>query len=247
MRHVFIDESSQNAHRYMVLGAVVVPGTEVDAATNALAELLARHGVHAGELKWTKVSRGKLAAYQAAIDYYFDILVPLGAQCHALVVDTSLLDHQGYNQGDAEIGFNKFLFQLLFHRVGKPFGQTERIVVDMDARNSSRDLMELQSILNRRMVRTFGIDGSFPFARIAHRDSKKSRLIQISDIISGAVAWHCNDHDAVPGASEAKAQLANHIASKVGLRRLGRTSPMRELRLSIWNIQMGARKGRPAA
>lgn len=246
MRHVFIDESSQNAHRYMVLCALVLPGKEVEDALEALSELLAGHGIHGGELKWTKVSKGKIAAYEAAVDYYFDTLVPMGAQCHALVLDTSLLDHQGYNQGDAEIGFNKFLFQLLFHRVGKPFGQTERIVVDMDARNSSRDLMELQSILNSRMARTFGMRGLFPFGRIAHRDSKKSRLIQIADLISGAVAWHRNDHDGVAGASEAKAQLANHIAAKIGLRRLGKTSSRSELRLSIWNLELGVRRRRPA-
>lgn len=208
--------------------------------------MLSANGITSGELKWTKVSRGKLHAYMAAIDYHFDRLVADGAECHALIVDTTLLDHDHFNQGDDELGFNKFMFQLLYHRVGKRFGVNERITVDLDARNTNRDVAELQMCLNRKVAKEFGMPGHWPFSRVAHRDSKGSRLIQIADLLSGAVAWHMNAHDAAPNASEAKTALALHIAKRIGLRRLGRTSPYGEARLSMWNLKLSSRKSRPA-
>lgn len=244
MRHVFLDESSQNAHRFMVLGFVSCPAQMVRQFEHDLDARLAGHGIQNSELKWTKVSGGKLAAYRAAVDFYFDEMVPLGSEAHALIVDTSLLDHRAYNEGDSELGFNKFLFQILYHRAGKPFVRLEKIVVDLDARNTARDLLELQTCLNRRAAKDLGIPQHRPFTRVAHRNSKGSRLIQVADLLTGAIAWHKNAHDTRPEASAAKSALAAHVAGKIGLRRLGGGSSYGEKRLSMWNMQLGPRGGR---
>lgn len=249
MRHVFIDESSQNAHHYMVLGALVLPGPVAIEAEVEIERLLVAERMHA-ELKWTKVSAKKLHVYKTLINYHFSTLIPRGAQFHALIVDCYALDHHTYNEGDSELGFNKFLYNLLFYRVGKPFGINERIVVDLDARNSTRDILELQTVLNHRMAKVTGERTRASFARVAFRNSKNSRLLQLADLLSGAIAWHKNDNDALPNASAAKCSLADYAASCVGLRRLGATSPKGEVRLSTWNFMLqprgrGARQSRP--
>lgn len=246
MRHVFIDESSQTAHQFMVLGALVLPGALVTKAESELTQLLDHHGMRA-ELKWTKVSRTKLPAYQAMVDFYFRNLVPQGAQFHALVVNCYDLDHHTYNQGDPDLGFNKFIYNLLIYRVGKRFGDVERIVVDLDSRNSTRDLIELQTVLNRKMAQQSQEATRAPFARLAFRDSKSTRLLQLADLLTGSIAWHKNDHDAAPNSSAAKSALANHAAGHLHLRRLGGSSPIREERLSVWNFALQPRRrGRPA-
>jgi hypothetical protein len=245
MRHVFVDESSQNAHRFMVLGALIVPGAEVAGAEHALSDLLADQHMRA-ELKWTKVSRGKLPAYRSMIAFYFDQLVPKGAEFHAVIVNCQELDHGTYNEGDAELGFNKFLFNLLHFRVARNFGHFERIVVDLDSRNATRDPMELQAVLNMRFARETRDVTRPPFARVAFRDSKSTRLLQLSDLMTGAIAWHKNQHDAAPEASASKCEMAEYVASRVGLRRLGDDAPRREVRLSCWTFQLRPRKGRPA-
>lgn len=246
MRHVFVDESCQNAHRFMVLGALIVPGMLVAEAEQRLESFLASSRLPS-EMKWTKVSRSKLGVYRDFASLHFDYLVPAGAEFHALALDCRELDHRAFNDGDPDLGYNKFLFQLLFHRVGRRFGHVEKIVVDVDARNSSREVSELEAVLNSRTARHFGDTHRRPFARIAHRCSRSTRLLQLSDLLTGAVAWHKNDHDAIEGASESKIALATHIASRLGLRRLGASSPRRETRLSVWNFQLRARRGgRPA-
>ncbi|WP_111266311.1 DUF3800 domain-containing protein [Marilutibacter maris] len=244
MRHVFIDESSQNDHHYMVLGALVLPGSGVAPATQMVEDVLTVHRMSNSEFKWSKVSRGKADAYRAIINLYFDEFAPRGAEFHALVIDNHELDHRGYNNGDPDLGFNKFLFSLLRHRVGRRFGCTERIVVDLDARNTSRHPDELQRVLNSAMGRDLGDFHIAPFSRIAHRDSRNTRLLQLADLLAGAVAWHKNDHDAHPHASPAKVALANHIANRVGLSRIGLDSPKSETRLSVWNHALKRRGAR---
>ena len=244
MRHVFVDESSQNDHHYMVLGALVVPKAGVEEAERLMEATLQAHRMAGSEFKWTKVSRGKADAYQALANLHFDILCPNGVEFHALVIDCHGLDHRCYNQGDADLGYNKFLFQLLLHKVARRFGAEERMVVDLDSRNTTRDPMELQRILNSAMGRELRDHLRPPFTRIAHRDSRTSRLLQLSDLLSGAVAWHKNDQDTRPEASPAKVGLANHIAVRSGRRRLGGDTWKSETRMSVWNFALGKRGAR---
>ena len=66
---VYIDESS-TAHQYLVLGAVVMPLTETDALTKLFWKARLPELPRA-EMKWTKVSQSKLAAYQRFVDIFF--------------------------------------------------------------------------------------------------------------------------------------------------------------------------------
>lgn len=243
MRHVFVDESCQNDHHYMVLGALIVPGAYVAMAERELEAVLEKYGMMRSEFKWTKVSRGKCDAYKAVVDLYFDVLCHHGVEFHAVAIDSHGLDHRWYNEGDVDLGFNKFLYQLLLHRVGMRFGFDERIVVDLDSRNTSRDPVELQRILNSKMGAVLGDHLRPPFARIAHRDSKSARLLQLTDLLAGAIAWHRNDQDARHNASPAKIELADLVAEKTGQRRIGANSPRSERRLSVWNLALKKRGG----
>lgn len=241
MRHIFIDESSQNAHQFMVLGALILPGGLVTEAEQVLNARLENRRMTA-ELKWTKVSKQKLSEYRETIDFHFEWLVPRGASFQSLIVNCHELDHRRFNDGDPDLGFNKFLYQLLFHKVGRVFCDSERVVVDMDARSSTRDVGELQRVLNSATRRVHGHLIQPPFSRVAYRNSKSTRLLQVADLLAGAVAWHKNDHDARPNPSEAKSTLANHVAGCVGLKRLGANSSRSEHRLGIWNFRMQPRR-----
>lgn len=100
---IFIDESSQTDNRFLVLGGVIVPApliAEIDAAllTARLPEL--PHG----EMKWAKVSKSKIEAYERFVRVFFRYPE---AHFHALIVDTSQVRHGVYNAGDRDTGFNK--------------------------------------------------------------------------------------------------------------------------------------------
>jgi hypothetical protein len=106
---VYIDESSQNKHRYLVLGSIVfeMPNAQ------RLIDLMAKARLPElpnGEAKWTKVSKAKLPAYKRLVDVLFDNQEHM--HFHSLFVDTTQQDHKKYNEGDSEIGFNKEIYLL---------------------------------------------------------------------------------------------------------------------------------------
>lgn len=106
---IYIDESSQNNHRFLVLGGVIVPllGT---AKLSGLIMKARLPELPEKEVKWTKVSRAKLEAYKRIVDALFDN--PKLVNFHSLVVDTTQQDHLRWNEGSREIGFNKEIYQL---------------------------------------------------------------------------------------------------------------------------------------
>ena len=76
----------------------------------------------------------------------------------------------------------------------------------LDYRNSSYSLADFKTILNQGM-RKKGAKAD-PFLTVEPRDSKQSELMQINDIILGAVGFQKNDFDLVEGAKQAKVDLA---------------------------------------
>jgi hypothetical protein len=240
MRYVFLDESSTTDEHFMVIGCVIVPGPVEREAEALVVDCLNEHRT-VGELKWTKVSRSKAHVYTDVLRRFWQYAPTRGIECHSIIVDTHQIDHGAYNDGDPELGFNKFVFQLLHHHVGRTFGETERIVAHLDARTTTREPAELQTILNNAAARHFGEMTHRPFGKVTHRDSKSSRLLQIADLLSGAIAWHKNDRDTRPEASPAKTELANELARITSRARLGGNS--RHPQMNTWNFKMRPRGG----
>jgi hypothetical protein len=71
--HIYIDESSQTDNRYLVLGAVVVPEKQVGSFEHALAQARLPELPYA-ELKWAKVSKSKIRAYERFTAVFFVIV-----------------------------------------------------------------------------------------------------------------------------------------------------------------------------
>jgi hypothetical protein len=70
---IYVDESSQNTHRYLVLGAVVVQLTNSKIINDLIAKARLPE-LPFNEIKWTKVSKAKLAAYTRVVDVLFYVL-----------------------------------------------------------------------------------------------------------------------------------------------------------------------------
>ena len=68
---VYVDESSQTRHRYLVLGAVTV-GLPDSQKLNDLITKARLPELPQGEAKWTKVSKAKLAAYKCLSEEFLN-------------------------------------------------------------------------------------------------------------------------------------------------------------------------------
>ena len=228
---VYIDESSQNNHRFLVLGGIIIPTDEAARVVNAL--LATRFPeLPNGEMKWGKVSKTKLPAYVRVIDLFFSNEFR-DLHFHSLVVDTSKHDHRRFNSGSREIGFNKEVFQL-----AQKFGRLypARFHIYPDERKTDQRPEDLRLMLNRYINKKLP-ERDWPFRRVQFRDSKKTPLLQLADTLSGAIAYRLNGHDRQPGASPAKSSLSQYVLERAGVRDAFHDTNIRG-RFTIWHRQL---------
>lgn len=237
---VYVDESSQTQNRYLLLGGLIIPTLTVDLAAAALGKARVPELPH-GEMKWGKVSGSKAKAYRRYADCFFDAVEFRGVHFHSLVVDTSGIDNASYNQGSTDIGFNKEVYQL-----ARKFA---RLYLDRyfnlypDQRQTSQLPSNLRDILNAGS-RKSGDKREWPFRRCHFRDSSKTPMLQLVDILLGALAFAVNGHRDKPGCSPAKAELCSYILKRAGINYPDRDTNMRG-KYTIWHRNLQPRGGVP--
>lgn len=209
MYQVYVDESCQNAHDFLVLGCLVVHVGKVDVLKDALNAVRAEYQTF-GEVKWQKVSRSKLDFYRAFVDVYFDLAAQDILHFHTLVMQCNTIDDAQFNNGDSDIGFNKLIYQLLLHRCGKRYAGP--LYVFLDARPSPTPPDTIRPILNAAMSKAGNT--SNPFKRLTFIESHASLAIQLVDVLIGAIGYRKNGKHNANGAAPHKVELANHIARR---------------------------------
>jgi hypothetical protein len=227
---VYIDESSTQ-YRYLVLGAVVTLKDSADEFTRLLLRTRLPELPH-GEMKWIKVSNAKLAAYTRFVDMFFK--QPRGtADFHSIIVDTSKQSHSIFNEGSREIGFNKEVYQLAM-KCSRLYNTLFHVYPDY--RDTDQKPEDLRLILNRGIRKT-GDKRDWPYRRVQFRDSKKTTLLQLADILSGALAYHLNGHRQAVDASPAKCALSDHILRCAGIRDVFRDTAIRG-KFTVWHRRL---------
>ena len=239
IRDVFCDESRPTGReRYLVIGGVTTSRGRVQIMNNKLAALRESTGVKSQELKWTKVSASWLDKYRTFVDYFFDELDRDCVRIHCLIVDRYKVDHKKFNAGDCELGFYKFYYQLLLHCFGKPYGEGgNQLRVFPDRRGTSYNVSRLRDILNNGVAKKFN-NYSRPFLAVQPQDSKAHDLIQLADILIGAIGYQKNRWHLQPGASSGKRQLMAHIARRAGVYDLGQNTLYFKRRFTVWNLRL---------
>lgn len=236
--HIYVDESSQSGAHFMVLGALVIEQGRVEGFDAALQAVRTNHRLDR-EMKWGKVSKQMLRAYAEFMDVGISGLHKKTPGFYAIVIDATELDHGRYNGGDHEIGFSKFIYQLLV-KCARLFGR-DGAALDcfLDDRTTRQTLAELRTILNNGANSKFGVR---PFRRVEFRDSKESNLIQFVDLMTGAIAYHWNKRHLAQDASPPRIWLANHLAERLHLKSLGAsTVGAGQEPFSIWKFQTSPR------
>jgi hypothetical protein len=212
LTEVYIDETSQNAHRYLIIGALVIHKLHLP-RFNRLVRRARKQQLPHGEMKWTKVSDAKLPTYKGVVDLFFDEGHCPPLEFHSIVVDTTKFKRI-FSQGSREIGFSKEIYQLSM-KVGRLY-KTRLFHVFPDERRAGTPAEELRLILNRGM-RKKGDQRDWPFRRVHFQDSKKHHALQIVDVLIGALAFRLNGHHLKKGASATKRELADHILARANI------------------------------
>lgn len=228
---IYLDESSQTKHRFLLIGGIAIHA-EQTAAFDAAVAASRLPELPKGEMGWTKVSRGKLPAYRRLVDLFFDNpnrFEPFDFHC--LTVDTSRIRDRAFNDGSRSIGFNKEIYQM-----GMKFGRLYKnrlLHVYPDYRETDQSPDELRLIFNRG-IKKKGDGRDWPFRRVHFRDSSAVPALQMVDVLLGAVAFRLNGHHEKPDASPAKVELSRHILERGRVRDVTRDTATAG-KFTIWH------------
>lgn len=182
--NIYCDESchlENDRHKVMVLGAVWFPFLKTREVFTRIREIKMKNGLSNDfEIKWTKVSPGKVRFYLDLIDYFFD---DDDLHFRALVVpDKSLLRHEEFDQSHDDF-YYKMYFDML--KVILNPNACYRIYLDIKDTCSSQKVAKLHEVLS---------NNRYDFSRkiienVQNVRSNEVSPLQLADLLIGIIAY----------------------------------------------------------
>ena len=225
--NIYCDESCHLEHDdcvVMVLGALWCPKDKKQKIFDCLKEIKVRHGFSSiFEIKWNKVSPAKVGFYIDLVNYFFD---DNDLHFRTLIVpDKSKLDHAFFNHTH-DVFYYKMYFDLL------------KVIFEPDAGyNIYLDLKDTQGWYKIKKLEEILRSSSYDFShdiirKIQEVHSREVVLIQLADLLTGAVAYANRDLTTNSG----KLALVNKIRKRSGYT-LKYTTLLREQKFNIFRWQ----------
>ncbi len=206
--------------RHLMIGSLWLPADLRETLKQEISELRRRHQAW-GEAKWGKVSPNRRDFYLGLADLFFSRGENLRFRC--IAVDHTQLD-MALHDGDGELGFYKFYYQLLHHWILDFNGY--RIFCDIKSNRDPKRLPVLARCLSRANLSST-ING------IQSLPSNEVALIQLCDLLLGAASSRINE-TLKPGT--VKAEFVDRLEQGLG-RRLSPTHKTEE-KFNIFKIRL---------
>jgi hypothetical protein len=234
---IYVDETSPNALHYLLIGGIIVSRKQtadfVSAITTARGDDLPGIGANGEkrEIKWSKVSDKKLAAYQRVVDTFFVFAntMPLSnahLNFHSTVVD--LTQRKGRI---SHVGFDKELYQLSL-KFGREY-RTRLFDVRLDERTTPQSVDTLKDICNFGVRKHYSRQ-DWPFRKMSFVSSHDEMILQVADIFLGALAYRLNGHYKAAGASPAKIELSDYVLKRARIKDVFRDT-RHSGRFTVWH------------
>ena len=204
-RNIYCDESchlENDSIPSMSLGALACAKDDVRETAVRLREIKEEHGLSPKlELKWNKVSKGKLSYYLDVVNYFFD---NSNLSFRGLVVkDKGQLRHGDFEQ-DHDLWYYKIYYYLLQTMVSPEY--THNIYLDIKDTLGVAKVSKLHRILeNSRHESPSSMINKIQLIR-----SDESELLQLADFFAGALTYKTRNLES----SEAKKTLIERIIKR---------------------------------
>src|SRR5882724_618216 len=186
--------SNKEAHLYTAIGSIWLPSAYRDELKEKLATIKQKYGIR-GELKWNKISPTYIDLYREVINYFFEADY---LRYRVILIESEKVDGLTFHNGDVELGFYKFYYQLLHHWL---FDNNKyNIFVDLKVNRNKGRLKELKKLLDEAN-RTSDV------LQVQGLPSEQSLGIQLADVLTGLVSAKFNQVISSP----AKRELLNGV------------------------------------
>jgi len=208
--------------QYLMIGSLWLPADIRNDIKARIADLRQRHNVY-GEIKWRKISPARQGFYIDLVDLFMSFGLDLRFRC--IAVDRQDINMELHN-GDAELGFYKFYYQVLHHWILD--NNEYRIFCDLKRNRDRERLATLKRVLGyTNRSSTIRDVQSLPSGEVA--------LLQLCDVLLGAASSRLNDRQNM---GAAKVAVVEHLERRLNRPRLQPTSRA-ENKFNIFRIQLG--------
>ena len=203
--NIYCDESchlENDGEKAMVLGGVWCPADKKDEIFRRLREIKEEHGLNKHfEIKWNKVSKGKLEFYMDVINYFFD-----NSDLHfrvLVVPNKSELKHEEFGHSH-DTFYYKMYFNLLKTLFEPDCGYN--IYIDIKDTRGQKKVDKLHEVLcnnhydfNRELIK-----------KVQQVRSEEVELVALADLLIGAMSYLHRGKTT----SEAKLKLIERIKER---------------------------------
>lgn len=212
MKYIYCDESCHLEHdnaKAMLLGAISCPASEKKRVCDEIRKIKERHGLSTwSEIKWTGVSPSKEAFYIDLINYFAD---ETALSFRAVVIkDKSNLNHAKYNRGSHDLWYYKAYFYLLDAIIC--YNEEYTIYVDIKDTRGGPKVAKLRDVLCNNIYdfKKEVIKGIYQIR------SHESEILQLTDLIMGAIGYYHNEKYMMPMSSKSKNAVVETLMHHYG-------------------------------
>lgn len=184
MINVYCDESCHLEHdssNIMVIGGVWCSKNRVKVISDKIKALKEQYKIKANtEIKWVKVSKNKGEFYKRLVELFFE--EEINFRC-IVVTDKSKLRHNDYNQ-DHNLFYDKMYYYMLLNIIE----MREQYNIYVDIKDSYTN--EKCITLNKYISNKYNDKSGDTIQKIQPINSKESQLLQLADILIGAISYY---------------------------------------------------------
>ena len=193
-------------NRFMVLGGLSCPAGSKLEIFKRIKNIKKEGNISAtSEIKWTKVSKGKLDVYKDLINYFFDCS---DLSFRGIVIDKEQLNHSSFNQNHDQF-YYKMYWQMLEWFI--------------DPNNKYRiylDIKDTLGVLKLKKLEEFLCNGTHDLGhKVVERTqeirSHEVAVVQLTDLLIGAISYANRYPNG--GVSEAKNEIVSLIRQRSGM------------------------------
>lgn len=231
--NIYCDESCHLEHdkqKYMVLGGIICEKSNKNKIKRDIIEIKSRNNIkEKAEIKWNKVSPSKINYYKEIVDYFFS---SNDLRFRALIIDKTQLRHEKFNQTHDD-WYYKMYYQLLLNLVEPK--QENYIYLDIKDTKSAKKVEGLKQYLSFKLM-----DYEFEIIKnIQSINSQESVIMQMADLLIGAIGYRNRKVYNEENSSIAKRELMMYIIEKSGYS-LNKSTFLSEKKFNLFFIDLKA-------
>lgn len=248
---IYCDESRQDNNEYKLIGGIWIDTQYSQMFVDEFHSIISsKYTSLPGHMKWTRVP-GNINIpifhqYLDLIDLYFKYNSLGRMYFKTIIADSKYnMKDEKFHHGDYEEGFYKLYYFLIIHSLRLPLQYHIRVAkrdVSKAIRNldESARLDELKKALNNGVRKKV----NKPYYQnivlsVEARPAREKRLIQIADILMGAVGYQwCGDYNKQEKVN-GKKYLCDYISSKLNKPNLLFTSSWNDRTFNIFKLNPG--------